>query len=85
MLWVDIGDITQITLFDILLDWVHFFFGGDFHFGIGPAGHFDDHVVDFVARIAWDIMKGSEGFLVITLKLARFLTDNIDDICRGES
>ena len=58
VLWVDIGDITKITLFDILLDWVHFFFCGDFHFGIGPAGHFDDHVVDFVARIAWDIVKG---------------------------
>ena len=39
-------------LLDVLLDGVHLFGGGDFHLGIGPAGHFNDHVVDLVLGIS---------------------------------
>ena len=42
----------KIHLLDVLLDWVHFFLGCDFHLGIGPSGHFNDHVVDLVLGIS---------------------------------
>lgn len=42
----------KIHLLDVLLDGVHFFLSCDFHLGIGPSGHFHDHVVDLVLGIS---------------------------------
>ena len=42
----------KIHLLDVLLDGVHLFLSCDFHLGISPAGHFNDHVVDLVLGIS---------------------------------
>ena len=71
LLWVDIGNVSEVTLLDILLDWVHFLLGGDFHLGIGPAGHFDDHVVDFVTGSTWDIVEGTKLYIKPALSMKK--------------
>lgn len=54
-------------LFDVLLNRVQFFFSSDFHFGVGPTGHFHDHVVNVVlaGNIARNIVKGAEIIISI--------------------
>ena len=50
-------DVVIQTFLDVLFDWVHFFLGGDFHFGIGPSWDFNNHVVDLISCLPWDVME----------------------------
>jgi len=65
-LGVNIGDVSEVALLDVLLDGVHFFLGCDFHLGIGPAGHFNNHVVDLVLGISerGNVVEGTDDLSI---------------------
>ena len=46
-----VADKTKFALFDVLLDRIEGFLLGYFHFGVGPARHFDDHIQDAIVAI----------------------------------
>jgi len=60
-----VANVTQPTLLDILLNWVEGLFFRDLHFGIGPAGDFDDHVEDAIVLVSeeGDIVPWADGGL----------------------
>ena len=46
-----VAHVAQATLFDVLLDGIERLLLGNFHFGIRPAGNFDNHVENAIGLI----------------------------------
>jgi hypothetical protein len=64
-----VAHIAQATLLDVLLDGVERLLLGDFHLGIGPAGHLDDHVENAIVPICKerDVMERRDDELAVLL------------------
>lgn len=61
---------AQLALFDVLLDGIEGLLLADLHFGVGPAGNFDDHVQDTLILVGEerDIMERRDNRAILLNK-----------------
>jgi hypothetical protein len=65
-----IPDVSQFTLFDILLDRIKRLLFGDLHLGVCPARDLDDHVEDAIVLVCEerDVVEGGDNLAVVLCK-----------------
>ena len=73
-----VADEAQAIFLHVLFDGIEGFLLGNLHLGVGPAGHFNNHVEDTIVLVSEkrNIMEGRDDGAVLLNEYAMFYKKN---------